>query len=251
MDTKQLSVPVRMDYYLHCAGTWATILQELNVQSMRIIYDLCPGWSTKIELALLQTNFTGTIYCIDKSDTALRIHKQYESILKTNYSVCYKTFDILANTFQSNPCIPKPSLIIANHILDDILLGAFAETRNIQSTDLLKHPENLSTVWAEILHDTKLVVHALNRVYTFIDTFLVPDGKLLITQYPSYQDNLYKSSAASNFHTLLLHQILTIFLKNNKYSANQQEIFNIFLHLKHPYFKAEHILFLTKQTLTL
>jgi hypothetical protein len=243
MDIKQLSVPVRLDYYLHCAETWTAILTALNIQSMHTIYDLCSGWSVKVELALLKTNFNGTVYCVDESSKALSVHKRYMHLFKPSYKIHYDIFDILSDNTK-RISVSHPDLIIGNHIIDDLLLYNYCMGHNTDQFSVFSKPDSLQTIWKEILEDSHNVNRTIERLVRFLVAHCDEDTMLALTHYTGYQDRLWKYPSNNLLYQSLLHILQKQLLSEGKCTDLHQIIDSALLPVVNPYFKSDEVILL-------
>lgn len=109
--------------WLDQANAWKEIITKLNVPPTGTIIDLLPGSLPKIELALNQLRFQGTIHAIDLDPQALKALDTHLSLISP-LSFIYVPHH--TNLYQISNI--KADLIIANHIIDDLLLYEFSES---------------------------------------------------------------------------------------------------------------------------
>lgn len=237
-------LPARTDYWLYCADTWTRILLRLLTPDTKTVYDLCCGWSPKIEMALLSTQFNGTVCAVDISRPALLLHRNYMHLFRPKFRVRYGPHDILGT---GNLRLPKADLIIGNHILDDLLLRAYSLTVQTPDYELFEKPEILESVWKTILKDTARTAKVIRQFVAFTGAHLADGGILALSQYPGYQDTLYRSETARAMHRMLLSETKSAFLGNRVFGVYRKRTDTAFQSLSEPYFPAGSLLVLQKR----
>lgn len=185
------NIPIRLDYYQYCVETWQYIFQQIDFSTINTIIDLCPGWAPKIEMALLKTNFKGTIYAIDEN-------KDHLDTFHTLIDPFEKQFDIqLCNTSIDQidkTTISVVDLIIGNHIIDDLLINQLSKSSNNSFTSVLTSPNNQVLVSQLITNHPFIINDVSYLLLNLVDTLLSKNGYLLLSQYTSYTDKLKNRS---------------------------------------------------------
>ncbi len=228
-------IPIRLDYYLSNAETWNAIFQTLSIQNTSIIYDLCPGWSPKIELALIKTAYAGSVYLIDSNAKALRLHKTFLKSFNTVFTSHYVPHDILS---KMPLYIPKATYIIGNHILDDLLLQTYCP--NAPSIDqLFVQPKLLSPIWKNIIKNTSLIEAVIHKFVAFLAISTATNGYCMLSQYIGYQEQLY-STIPKNFYQQLMEKV-SIELQNNGFTPCQKRIRRGLTTIQTPYFSTHDL----------
>jgi len=233
------TIPIRLDYYQSATETWRKILGKLNFRKLKTVIDLCPGWSPKLELALLETDFSGILYAVDKSKDNLNILKSLIGPFPKKFIVRYMHADILnlSKVFTNL----SADLILANHIVDDMLLDNHLKG-NRSNIELFENPVLLRKTWLEI-SDFTGIKDGLKRI---LASKLNPGGYLLLAQYLGYQENLYKLWGAYKKCKGVVDSLKTDLLKTGEFVEEKGIITSAFLEIKNPYFPKDDILCLRK-----
>lgn len=234
-----LPIPARYDYWLHSADTWTHVLNALNISSSKTIWDICCGWSPKIELALTHTDFRGTVYCIDESATALREHKKFITLLHVNYDIRYKQSDILHHT-QIH--VPKPGLIIGNHILDDLLIQKYCVTHHTDQFALFSKPDRLIQAWDTILDNDMEMSKTLDKFVYFLVQNSTKGTIIALTHYLGYQERLFQYPTNDKAYQNLLLTIQEKLMATKLLKNRKSLVEPVFKQITNPYFNFENIL---------
>jgi hypothetical protein len=244
LPSPQLPVPVRLDYYLRAADTWAQILSAPEFSDIRTVFDICCGWSVKIELALARTQFRGDVYCIDKSVAALAEHKRFMTLLPDRMSVHYRKLNILQKHSVAETDIPAPDLIIGNHCLDDLLLTAYCSEHALDGLALYREPEHLHETWTRILTDEKLIGSVLEKFSRFLMFTSEKNTIIALSQYPGYQDKLYGISETETLSDSCLKKLETLLMNTGIFGNIHNSVSQALSSMENPYFKSEDVLIL-------
>jgi len=187
-------LPIRYDYYLEQSEKWELIFSEISLPRTSTVLELCTGWSPKIGLALARYGLNGMCILSDQNETALE--------------VCQRLLEPVAHDFKIIPSVgsifdqvfPQADLIILNHALDDILLNDYLQqlpekkelTENeYESMDFLRQYWELGemTMRNRLPQLSQLLATQLSQS-------LSKGGKVLISQYPGYQEKLHNMNIA-------------------------------------------------------
>ena len=174
-----------LDSYFRNGRTWARVLERLDVKRYRSIIDLCPGWSPKVELGLFYLGFSGEVSLVDQSPDAL---KQLTDTL-TLFAPRYHLKPIEQNLFS--PHNLRGDLVVANHVIDDLVLSHFGEQKLFDYSAIYQAEEALERAWTAVLeHSPADRGEVIEKIAAALEQFVVPDGILVLTQYRSYLEEL-------------------------------------------------------------
>lgn len=230
-------IPMRLDYYLWCAETYREIFEVLKVQSYHTVIDLCPGWSPKIEMALLKTSFSGTVVAVDKSYTDL----QYLLLLLTPFNPQFKIKlkQIDLNKEQYNL---KGDIIIANHLIDDLLVDAYLSKTGTYELNIFQNSTHLQSIWGKIIPDKRLHKKVTTLLVEILLESIQKQGYIIISQYEGYQEKLYGRRDITKICQSVMIEVKHLLLKTGKFVDYQNWISQRLNELKNPYFPASEII---------
>ena len=232
-------LPIRYDYYLHGAETWAEILSNVvpgNISPEYTIIDLLSGWSPKIALALMKINFSGKLIAIDCTKEPLNYYKILADPLVKSFEFAVKATDITAES------LPKANMIIANHMVEDLILYEHLRLKYpTKSVNPYKNMGILRKLWSEIDRQTEDLSELAIRLAKSLANALLPDGKILISQYNGYQEKLYKLEKPYILSGELI-RLLTVEL-GGKNIILDNDVEGLFSGVLNPYFRAKDLFY--------
>jgi len=231
-----------LDYYQYAAETWQQIFKTIDFSKIHKIIDLCPGWSPKIEMALLKTSFDGELIIIDKSIENIYFFKKLFEPFNSNFKV--KTI----NKNLSEGCKHKCDLIVANHIIDDLLLDLFFCKNNLNSWNesFFEKPEMMEKIWVKILEDKTIFEEAKMMFRKILLKMVNSGGYVFIAQYLGYQENLYGLKKIYLKCKLLIEDIKKNLIMENYFIEDKQLIEDAFKTMADPYFLKTDVVCLRK-----
>lgn len=222
MVTKQINhtrnFPSRLDYYQSCTETWAEILKLLAVDRIKTIFDICCGWSPKIELALTRTSFRGNVILIDKSRENLAILHQFIDPIGKGFTITDLPIDILHIQSRLKLSPIQADVIILNHVIDDLVVEYFSPPKNLTQTDKYYSDMNLlKSLWAKIVNQKTLQKQFLVQITNSLLSLSRKNTYILIAQYQGYQEKLYHLDTAYKLCSHITDQIGDNLIKTGKF----------------------------------
>ncbi len=195
---------IYLELYCYNAQTWAKILKPLKIHRYKRIVDLCPGWTPKIELALFYLSYTGEVLILDKeADSSERVIKFME-LFHPQYTIQKKEQDLF------EPIKESYEVVIANHIVDDLVLHYFAKKMDIKPKDIYEKEGIFEDLWKKILRKKENHMQEILPILIEIFSKIVCKGGIvLLSQYKSYIENLLDLDEAVEFTVVLLRKVTT------------------------------------------
>lgn len=234
------ALPIRLDYYQQNIETWQTILQSFDFSSVSTIIDLCPGWAPKIELALLHTNFIGTLLAVDQSKDHLSFLKHLLDPFPKRYTMQYRNLHI----FENHPRL-QTDMLIGNHIIDDLLIEYY-QKKNKQKPNPFVNMKTLPIMWNDILADKEISATIFNNFIPFLDASINRNGFLLISHYPSYQEKLYGLQKSTKACMHFFKQLENELVASNRFTQKNHLLTSLFAKMNNPYFTQKEIIYIQK-----
>lgn len=201
-DTSQ-QLPMRFDYYLKAGVAWAHLLQPFLSPDTTLV-ELCPGWSPKIILGCVLDGYMGKYLAVDMSETSLNRLEHFYDRIETSFTFSSQIKDILKDE------LPAADIVTMNHVLDDVLLQVFDQT----SYDI----EELRIFWKKMAAAPELdskVEELSQNLASRVTQSLHPGGKLIIHQYPSYQEQLHDIPEAWTICQKFMETFIKVCVKKN------------------------------------
>ena len=189
-------------FYSEVGRTWGKLIEVLKLSVEHTVLDIAPGAAPKIELGLYYADFAGEVVAMDQNLAALG---QLERFLGCfNHRFTLKTRE--GNLFE--PQHRSFSLVLANHILDDLVIAAEANRQGLQLEDAYGREQTIVELWKQVLArgEEHLTTEA-QRIAGALSPWVAKAGTLLLVQYPSYFERLFDLDAVSAFTQKLLEEI--------------------------------------------
>jgi hypothetical protein len=244
--TKDL--PMRLDYYQYAAETWQQIFKEIDFSKIHKIIDLCPGWSPKIEMALLKTSFSGKLVFVDKSIKNINNFQELFEPFVCKFMIETDHIDLFKNKKYLSKINHDFDLVVANHIIDDLILDLFFDKHGLRFSDknFFEKPALMRKTWKEILKDKKIFKEAEVMFKKMLLNIVKPGGYVLITQYLGYQENLYGLEEVYLKCKSLVENTKKNLIKEKIFKEDNILIKKAFLKMSNPYFPKTDITCLCK-----
>lgn len=169
---------------------WAQHLRKLYLGPDSTLVEIGPGFSAKIGFGLAELGFCGALFLVEPNGSACRwAQRKYQRLLPA------------AQVRTSHRAVPDADLpiegpvdaIIANHVLDDLLISHFISAP--ESDSIFGHmrpgvgcPEKYSEIWREILGAPRTLHELVDRVaedmVRYVD--VVQSDRLILNEYLSW-----------------------------------------------------------------
>ena len=166
--------------WLRHGRTWAQLLRRLPMDTYATAVDLCPGWAPKIELGLLLCRWRGHLTLLDRDPEATsRLSRFLETFLPA-FSVSTLAEDVYETDARAD-------LVLANHVIDDLLLDAVTPARGLVYED----EGALQTAHERLAEERERALEELMpRISAAVLSLLSGRGAIVLVQYPSYVESL-------------------------------------------------------------
>lgn len=165
-------------YYAQ-AQTWAAILAECNLSQAERVIDLCPGWAPKIEWALQKLGYTGEVVIYDKSASALENVGAFMELFSPAYTLRRVQGDL------QDEHKPVASVVVANHVIDDVLLSHFADLWGYDQNTLYESEKTYAELALRIAAAEPERKNFQEKLFSELMSFVAPGGIFIATHYPS------------------------------------------------------------------
>ena len=198
-------LPIRLDYYQYCVETWRGIFTGIPLDKANNIIDLCCGWAPKLELALLKSDFKGTVYIIDKSMENLDLLDGLIRPFPKKYSM--RKLQYVLPSRRKLP-LQTADIIWGNHILDDLIIDHYSNT-NSHKNVYLYSSTHLDKIWKVMEERTECIKEIADLLINFIVNNLNAGGIAMLSQYDGYQDRLYRRARPYKICRSLMNRLIT------------------------------------------
>ncbi|MCB0328044.1 MAG: hypothetical protein KDD70_00230 [Bdellovibrionales bacterium] len=226
-----------LQFHSSMGRTWEKVLDGVQLSSHRAILDLCPGYFPKIELALLYKNYRGEVRAINKDGEALEQMNQFLKMFNAPFTFSYTVSDLLDASDKFEPA----SLLLGNHIIDDIYIDFFGRELGFSSTELYSDQDLLERFWRCILKESTLRRGAVvSYLVEALGALTAERAEVVLVQYPSYIERQLGIQEVSDLHLRTLREIEIALVQDgfvSKTSALESRLDNPAMR-----FNAEHCL---------
>jgi hypothetical protein len=169
-----------LDTYFRIGSSWSQVLSNFPLNNYKKILDICPGYSPKVEIALLYANFQGEVFIMDKNREAINLLLDIMKIFRPKYRLT----PMVQNLFTTNN---NYHFVLGNHIFDDLVLSYFCNKFNLKLDDLYAKEKILLSTWQEILNNKDDNINEIcNELSTALKNIVAKDGYLCLSYYQSY-----------------------------------------------------------------
>lgn len=193
---------VYLEFYCYLAKTWAKVLKEIGIDKYKTVVDLCPGYTPKIELALFYLNYSGRVLVLDKEMDSMKELVKFMNLFNPKYSITSKKIDVFKEK-------QKYEFIVANHIVDDLVIDHFCHKWSIKPGDVYEVEGMLKKIWEKILKDTdKNTSEILPKITNLFKNISKKGSTIVISQYQSYIERLLDINSVTKFNKNLLGKLI-------------------------------------------
>lgn len=174
-----------MQGYHARALLWANELKKVPLETIPLIVDLCPGWAPKIQLALHYLQYRGEVILFDRCP---EYTVQLESFLEI-FNPQFKIRTIPGDFFASSS-VPTAKLVIANHVIDDLLIDLYCKHNKVALDDIYGN-ETIFLKTAEKIPSTIDPNHFASQFASRVDQFVESKGFVFLSHYPSLAERSF------------------------------------------------------------
>lgn len=231
---------IYMQGYQQVAFTWTKILTPLINKNTKHVLDLCPGWAPKIELALHHLGFSGTVHLWDVDTTSTKRVMDYMDLFKPNYKLSQIKTDLFTSTSNI-----KSDVIVANHIIDDLLLHEYCKQNQSELSILYGSETEMFAAVTKIINTKKFQREIINKLVKVIEKNLADGGFIIISQYAG----LFEKANKLDTWVLLCKEIMKLTrdeLVSKGYQNSIDTISNSLFESSDMYFSSDEVVCLKR-----
>lgn len=219
-----------MKGYQQVAETWIHVLKPLISKDTQHVLDLCPGWAPKIELALHMLDFKGTVYLWDVDSASTQLVLDYMKLFKPKYNLTPVESDLFLNNFNK-----KSDLIVANHIIDDLLLYEYCKENHRSMKSLYESEQKMLDAIKDIMIDQEIQKMISSKLVRVVEKNLAFGGCFVVSQYSGLFETANNLIEWVYFCKAILNLIKESLMKKNYFDVTNS-IEDSFLKSKDTFF---------------
>jgi hypothetical protein len=202
-----------MESYCLTGKTIARLLSCIPLHTYDTVVDFCSGWAPKVALAFFYQQYEGKVVIMDKNRSNLLQLKKFMSLFHPRYNIVPYVADIW--NYQTMLSYP---LVIANHVLDDLLLEFFAKKEKVNIQSLYDDEQLLVSLWNTIIKNKKNIVSKYLGFLQKVFSHLVrKKGILILSQYQSMIEHLLSLDQVTIFNKHIMKLLITQMKRTGKW----------------------------------
>ena len=163
---------------------WAEVLGHVLSDLGAKVVELGAGMSPKVVFALHECGFRGSLVEVDLTKTALRAQQLVGRMLGVKYDLVVWEGDLFAYDLSSG------DVVVASHLLDDLVAGRFAQERGMDYGEVFNDPEVQKKFWAEVGREGKVAVEVVAGLGSKLAT-MRSGARVVMNEYLSNFDRKY------------------------------------------------------------
>jgi hypothetical protein len=168
-----------LGFFWSVGAVWQNLFDRIELKPSASVLDIGCGYFPKVELGLYYHGFEGTVTLCDPHREALEQASQFLKFFRVPFeaqTLASTVWELGEKRFDA---------IVANHVLDDLILAAYAKEHSLDIAALYGDEDNYMAVWTAISKTTMPEGLLQQLVHTLI-TLLAPCGVILFLDYPSF-----------------------------------------------------------------
>lgn len=209
------NIKIDEEWEWYIAQLFFNIAQKSQL-APKVVVEIGPGYRHKVAIMLSQMNFDGELYVVDNNKNVLEfVEKKYTQLLPKAKIICiHSSFE------KSIDNLPKKiDLLLANHIVDDMLLENYISKSKYNSMlDSAFLADSFVMLWEEFSKDKSQVESSIQFVCNAFEKF-VKQNQIDFAIISQYKSNLFlkdKSTVMENITQNCFEKIKTLFVCDDK-----------------------------------
>jgi len=168
-----------VNYLQNLIEKWSYLLNKKNVRKYNCIIELAPGGTDKIGQALYRIGWNGKLIVVEPEHDALISTKKKYELLKINALYLQKKMNYILGSIPSN------TLVIANHPLDDMIMGEMLSEKEFNDVFNNHYDKEIDATIKAWNKSSDRIDYAINNVVKQWK-HLLSKSDVIFSQYKSY-----------------------------------------------------------------
>lgn len=174
-----------VEYYSQIGRDWQGVLQSVQLDSIKEVLDMCPGFTPKVELGLYYSGYSGKVVLHNKDVTAVQQLAKFLELFSPKFDLQMEYSDI----FESS--VGRYSLITANHVIDDLILDFYVTAINGDVGQYYKQEQLILEAWRSISRSPSTYTEpVLDQLVDYLVRHAADDCTIILSQYRSYVERI-------------------------------------------------------------
>jgi hypothetical protein len=198
-----------LQFYAAIGRSWEQIVRTIGITKSSSVADICPGFIPKVELGLFYAGFTGDVTIIDQDAKSIKQLQQFLMLFQPKFSVTPHITNVFLRKQQPF------DLVLANHVIDDLIMFHFSRKEGIPLTKIYDTEEEYVALWRYILSDKRSHCSEIVKILlTTFSAYVLPNGYLCLTYYKSYMERMLRMKETYLFHKRVFTQLISEMSQN-------------------------------------
>ena len=198
------AVFIDVQFYALIGKAWSYVLKELDVNKIKTVADIAPGYVPKVELGLFYSGYKGKVVIIDKDKQALSQLVKFISLFNPQFNIVKELINLFA------PFNKKFDFVVANHVIDDFVVSYFGNKFGVSSKQIYEKEGELVRLWKLILskrsQSKKEIVPVIVSIF---ERIVNKNGVLCIAHYKSYMEKMLDMKDATEFNSGVFNAVVS------------------------------------------
>lgn len=168
-----------LEWFKELATEWQSLFEQISISSASKIVEFGPGYSPKIQFALLQTPFKGQLVQVDLDIHTLNCQRLVNDLLGAKFQLSTWQGDLFDYSLEG------VDILVGNHLIDDLVGQAFVQEQEVDYRDLLSDVEAQRALWERIGQNSQ----RSTKILEFLADKITELGRNSVVVFNTYPSN--------------------------------------------------------------
>lgn len=190
------------DQFRHIIAEWSSAIGSLALPAQARVAELGPGVSPKLQFALSEVDFMGTLALVDLDPHALSAQQFVFSRLRPRFLLTthhQDLFDFPLTGYE---------LVAGNHLVDDLVANHYSKKRGINYQVLFSDPAEQVNFWEMVEGDCVLAEEAIDNLASKLSE-VQPKARVILNSYQANFDRKHYITSRQSVCDSLLDRLTT------------------------------------------
>jgi hypothetical protein len=163
--------------------------------------DLCSGWAPKITLALFYSDYDGEAILFDQDKKSMTLLRNFMRLFNPKFSL--KSYHEDFFNYQGLWF----DFVIANHVIDDLILEYYCRTHAIPSKNIYKQEWMVVSLWGKIIKEEGFFEEIVTVFTKQFSNLINSGGLLCFAQYKSMIEWLLSLDTSVEYNIQIMREV--------------------------------------------
>lgn len=169
-----------LTFYWSVGKVWEAIIKTVPLATDARVAEVGCGYVPKVAVGLHYADFRGTVDLLDTDDAALTHAERFLEMVGARCTPQTKQTTLFDET------VGGYDALLANHLLDDLILARYCKQHGIESAQLYQREDLYAAVWNQIVASHDLLAHFVPALAAALLKLVKPGGVVVFLDYPSF-----------------------------------------------------------------